>query len=501
MSLTQTDQRMSAEQALDMLRDPQQTASLMARSQSIRERLHGQRAYYVHSLNLNPTNICENRCELCAFWREPEQDDAYLLSLSQAREKLLAAKGMGLTDLHIVGGVTPKLNLAYYEDLLQMCREILPEALVQGLTAVEIRYLADLESISVEDTLQRLQQAGLGAIPGGGAEIFDEAIRKEICSDKISGAEWLAVHEAAHGLGIPTNATMLFGHIEEPKHIVDHLLRLRDLQDRTQGFSAFIALPFHRHGTKLNIEQAASGWTIARTVCLARVFLDNVPHIRLLADYLDRHLLQVLARCAVDDVGGTSLEERIAKAAGGSRQGCFSSSDDIESFLSELDLEPTLVNSAYATPQQATQRATTITSPVLSPAPRSESSARLNAAQAQELYDHTSFTELGRLANLRRFQQVPQHRATFVLDRNISLTNVCVSGCEFCAFYVDPGSPRAFTLSVDEVINKVDEAVACGATQIMIQGGLNPDLDLAFYVANTVVKPYLPSDTAIQNGI
>jgi len=485
------NERLSAESAVAVLKDPRNTAVLMNISEQYRTRIHGNRAYYVHSLNLNPTNICENQCELCAFWREPDDPGAYRVELPEARERLLAAAEMKLTDLHIVGGVTPEFDLGYYEQLLRMCKEVLPTVLVQGLTAVEIHYLAEHNSLSVEDTLQRLKNAGLDAIPGGGAEIFDSGIRSQICSKKIAAETWLAVHETAHGLGMPTNATMLFGHLETPEHIVDHLSRLRDLQDRTHGFQAFIALPFHARGARLAVEHEPSGQTIARTVSLARVFLDNIPHIRLLANYLDNSLLQVLAKCAVDDIGGTSLDERIAKAAGGKDNSGFFSAGDMEDFLRRINLEPVLVNSAYepadgtleseAVPPReilATCNGNSIPDDLTK---NIESGSRLTPEQAVLLYDNVPFTELGRLANIRRFQQIPAESATFVLDRNISLTNVCVSGCNFCAFYVEPGSPDAFTLSLDEIIDKVSDAVEHGATQIMIQGGLNPALDLRFY--------------------
>jgi len=400
--------------------------------------------------------------------------------------------------VHIVGGLLPECNLAYYEQLMQMCREILPGVLIQGLTAVEIDYLAKQENIPVSEVLKRLKAAGLGAIPGGGAEIFDSIVRERICSAKIGADEWLAVHEEAHLQGIPTNATMLFGHIEDPHHIIDHLRRLRELQDRTNGFQAFIALPFHTQGTKLKVDRGPSGHEIARTVAMARIYLDNIPHLRLLVNYLDRKLLQVLASCAVDDIGGTSINERIAKAAGGSNSSCFQSAAEMHEFLSQLDLEPVLVNSIYRQLDGGSPAAP----PVSQPDPRRgdvealsrkiESGSRLSADQAVLLHDHASFAEIGRMANLRRFRMLPEKTATMVMDRNISLTNICVSGCEFCAFYVDPGSPRAFTLTIDEVLRKVGEAVERGATQIMIQGGLNPELPLTYYeeIFRAVKKKY-----------
>ncbi len=479
--------RVSAQRAVSLLRDAP-VAELMAMAEKARRDKHGAKTYFVHSLNLNPTNVCENRCDLCAFWREADASDAYRVSLDQARERMVAASGWGLTDLHIVGGLIPELDLAYYESLLRMAGELLPGVLVQGMTAVEIDYLAGLEKLPIAEILRRLKAAGLGAIPGGGAEIFAPDVRQRICAQKISAEQWLAVHAQAHELGLPTNATMLFGHIETPEDIVDHLGRLRDLQDRTGGFQAFIALPFHTEGTRLDGVKSPGGYTIARTVALARIFLDNFPHVRVLANYLDRRLLQILTHGGADDVGGTSLDERIARAAGAPDDHQVASVDEMKRFLTNLGLEPVLVNSAYAPAETTENIVDTKPSAVSAPAAildeamlTAQTGKRLSAEMAIALHDHAPFQQLGVLANKRRCHAVPGDTVTFVIDRNISITNVCQAGCRFCAFHVEPGSDRAFTLSLEQIVDKVAQATELGATQIMLQGGLNPDLDLEFY--------------------
>jgi len=479
--------RMSPAEALSLLRDAD-TAELMARADQRRVELHGRQTYFVHSLNLNPTNICENRCELCAFWREPDAEDAYVLSLDEARQRLLAARDWGLTDLHIVGGTTPDLDLVYYESLYRLAKEALPSALIQGLTAVEVHYLAETGEMTVAAVLERLKDAGLGAISGGGAEIFSAGVRERICSNKISAEQWLAVHEQAHQIGLVTNVTMLFGHVESAEDIVDHLARVRDLQDRTAGFRAFIPLPFHVEGSKLPVERGPGGHTVARVAAVARLFLDNVPHIRILANYLDRKLIQVLLHAGGDDIGGTSLKERIAKAAGAPDHHRFTSIEEMADFITDLDLEPVLVNSAYVPAQAGKASAFPVTPALQSDAvasalSRAESGERLTAEDAIALHDEAPYQELGRLAHRRRQQQVPGNTVTFVIDRNLSLTNVCESACKFCAFYVPPGSKDAFALSIDEVLTEILDAAERGATQVLIQGGLNPDLDLAFYEA------------------
>jgi len=476
--------RISPEQALKLLREGG-CAELMGRADCIRRDLHGRRTYFVHSLNLNPTNICENQCDLCAFWRDGEAEDAYVMSLEDARGRVEAAKGWGLTDVHIVGGLTERLGLDYYESLIRLCRQSLPGALVQGMTAVEIHYLAGRAGLPVGEVLCRLKDAGLGAIPGGGAEIFAERVRARICPRKISAKQWLSVHEQAHAIGLPTNATMLFGHIESPEDIVDHLSRLRGLQDRTGGFGAFIVLPFHVKGTKLDIEAGPGGYAIARAVAVARIFLDNFPHVRVLANYTDRKLLGVLARAGADDIGGTSLDERIALAAGAKRTHGFARPAEMAAFVTGLGLEPVLVNSAYEQAQPGVTGGTLPTgaksgrfSGALA---RAVAGERLSAEDAVELHDNATYQQLGELAHNRRLGAVDGGTVTFVLDRNISITNICEAGCKFCAFHVEPGSPDGFVLSVDEIVAKVVEAAESGATQIMLQGGLNPDLGLAFY--------------------
>ena len=480
--------RLSPAEALELLRFAD-TAEFMGRADALRRRLHGRTTCFTHSLNLNPTNVCENRCELCAFWREPDAPDAYVLTLAQARQRLLAARNLGLTDLHIVGGLQESCDLAYYEALFRLSRELLPGVLVQGLTAVEIHALARRANVSVAEALRRLRDAGLSAIPGGGAEIFDAAVREQICPHKISADEWLAVHAQAHELGLPSNATMLFGHLEKPEHIVDHLVRLRDLQDRTHGFQAFIPLPFQPRGTRLAIERGPGGYTIVRVAALARLFLDNVPHVRMLVNYVDRKLLQVLLESGVDDLGGTSLDEQIAKAAGAPQHQRFSAIDELNAFIAQAGLRPLLVNSRYeaaargatVTPEES-ERRRPAPSPALTAAlDKARRGDRLSAEEAVTLHGEASLHDLGTLAHRRRLLQVPGKLATFVIDRNLSSTNVCEAGCKFCAFHVAPGSDKAFCLSADEIVQQVVESVGCGATQVLIQGGLNPDLDLGFY--------------------
>jgi len=208
-----THKRISPEEGLDLFCNAE-TAELMSMADKARREINKTKTYFTHSLNINPTNICENRCPLCAFWREKNAGDAYFYSIDKISERIKAVQNWDLTDLHIVGGLTQEIDLDYFEKMFRTAKELLPETLIQGLTAVEILFLAEKEGLPLKNVLQRLKDAGLGAIPGGGAEIFAPRVRNIICPEKISADQWLNIHGNAHEIGLHTNATMLFGHIK-----------------------------------------------------------------------------------------------------------------------------------------------------------------------------------------------------------------------------------------------------------------------------------------------
>jgi dehypoxanthine futalosine cyclase len=476
--------RISFDQALEEFQHAE-ISELMFRADQIRKVRHGLKVHFVHSLNINPTNICTNKCKLCAFWKEEGSDDGYIISLEQATKSLNEAVGLGLTDLHVVGGLTEQLRLDYYMELFKRAKEILPFIIIQGLTAVEIHWLAKLEKTSIKEVLYQLKSAGLDAIPGGGAEILNDSIRSEICSNKILSEQWLDVHRQAHELGISSNATILFGHIEKPEHIIEHLFRLRDLQDITGGFLAFCPLPFHPGRTQINVPSSPGGHAITRMVAMARIVLDNFPHIRVLANYMERKLLQTMLFSGADDVGGTSINEQIARAAGAGDDSKFSSPKEMEKFIFDIGLEPVLGNSIYKQSSVKEKKVRTNTSISVNIyneiADKAETGERFSLEEAVTLHNKVPFQELGRLANQRRHEKVPHRRCTFIIDRNISFTNVCTVGCKFCAFHVLPDNKNSFVMSIDEIVRRVVEAVELGATQIMLQGGLNPALDLPWY--------------------
>jgi len=475
-------ERLSSEEALDLLKTAD-TAELMSRADRVRRQKHGLDLFHVHSLNLNPSNVCENQCGLCAFWSEENSERAYTLSLEQIQDRLAASRQWRLTDVHVVGGLNKELDLDYYLESLRLIKRTLPTVAVQALTAVEIQWLSERSGRPLEEVLKALNTAGMDAIPGGGAEVFAERVRQHICPKKISGQQWLHVHRVAHTLGIPSNATLLFGHIETEEEIIDHLSRLRDLQDETGGFQAFCPLPFHAAGTQVGITRGPGGHAIVRIVALARIFLDNVPHIRVLANFLDRKLLQTLLFCGADDIGGTSIDEQIARSAGAPDDSVFHSIEEMADFVRDLGFRPILTNSIYdhqpeAAPPPVAPATNEGASELLEKARGGE---RLSAEEAVALHDTVPFYDLGLAAHQRRRQVVGDECSTFIIDRNISFTNVCTVGCKFCAFHKSPRDGDSFTMSIDEIVERVEEAAELGATQIMLQGGLNPALDLAWY--------------------
>ena len=477
--------RISDAEALDMLQN-MPTAELMARADAIRKARHGNKTYYVHSHNLNPTNLCVVKCKLCSFWRPENAEDAYITSLEDARKNLEKAQNWNLTDLHIVGGMIPELDMKYYEDLFSLSREMLPGVLLQGMTAVEIHWIAGNAGISVRECLERLKACGFGSISGGGAEIFHPDIRKKIATTKILAQHWLDVHKEAHRLGIPTNATMLFGHIEEDHHLIDHLSRLRELQDETGGFQAAIPLPFQANGKALGVKYSPSGDRQVRVAAITRIYLDNFPHIRMLVNYMDRKLLGVLTHSGVDDIGGTSLDERIAKEGGAPTSQKFFTAQEMEDFLSNLGHIPVLTNSIYAQVEGQPDVNAMPEMPVVSSRwktilDRVEAGERINAEEAAIIYDEAPFQELGRVADVCRRRAVPGDLATYVFDKNLNTTNVCVVDCKFCAFYTKQEKDNAYVKSPEEIVEQVKTAAAAGATQILIQGGLHPELKLDYY--------------------
>jgi aminodeoxyfutalosine synthase len=309
-------ERLSREDGLRLMTSPH-LAALGALANLVRERRHGNRAYYIVNRHINYTNICVNRCRFCAFSRSEGEPGAYLLSVEECLAKAESFRGGEVSEFHIVGGLHPTLGLDYYTDLLSTLRARFPGVHLQAFTAVEVAHISRVARISVRACLERLREAGLGSLPGGGAEVFAARVREQLCPQKLPGSEWLEVMRAAHSLGIRSNCTLLYGHIERPEEVVDHLLALRELQDDTGGFLAFIPLAFHPAHTALaGAVSGPTAWDDLRLIAVSRLLLDNLPHVKVFWIMVGLKVAQIALSFGADDVDGTVAEERITHAAG-----------------------------------------------------------------------------------------------------------------------------------------------------------------------------------------
>ena len=282
----------------------------------VRERLHGGVTYFNVNRHINPTDVCVASCRLCAFGKRAKDPRAYTLSLEQVWETAGRGWSEDITEFHIVGGLHPELTLDWYCQMLGGLKERFPRVHLKALTMVEIAYLARRTRLSYADTIQRLIDAGVESLPGGGAEIFSERVRRVICDHKIDGGEWLEVARTAHRMGLRSNCTMLYGHLENEEDRVDHLLKLRALQDETGGFAAFIPLAFHPDNTPLRHIAPATGFADLKNVAAARLLLDNIPHIKAYWIMMTPRMAQIAQRFGADDLDGTVVEEKIYHDAG-----------------------------------------------------------------------------------------------------------------------------------------------------------------------------------------
>jgi aminodeoxyfutalosine synthase len=285
----------------------------------VRLRMHGMRTYFNVNRHINPTNVCVASCKLCAFGRKPDASGAYTMALEEALSVAGENWSEAVTEFHIVGGLHPDLPFDYYLDLLRGLKQRFPGVHLKGFTAVEIGYFSQIPPLSIRVVLVRFNAAGLDSLPGGGAEIFAPAVRRVICDHKIGAHTWLKVHRLAHEMGMHSNATMLYGHIESDEDRVDHLLQLRKLQDQTHGFQTYIPLAFHPANTelgKLVQHDETSGFMDLKNVAVARLLLDNFPHIKAYWIMMTPRVAQVALRFGADDLDGTVVEEKIYHDAG-----------------------------------------------------------------------------------------------------------------------------------------------------------------------------------------
>ncbi len=282
----------------------------------VRERINGDKAYFIYNQHINYSNICTNLCKFCAFGKDKSSDQAYEMNIEDVAQKVKDRLDEPITEIHVVGGIHPDLPYSYYTDMLKAIKSVRPDVHIQAFTCVEIFHLADLAKQTVEETLKDLVKAGLGSIPGGGAEVFSPRIRELTCEKKLSGEGWLDVAKTAHGIGLRSNATMLYGHIESIDERVEHLTMLREAQDETNGFLTFIPLAFHPKNTEMNTISRTNGVDDLKNIAVARCFLDNFPHIKAYWVMIGPKLAQVALSFGADDIDGTVKEEIITHMAG-----------------------------------------------------------------------------------------------------------------------------------------------------------------------------------------
>ena len=282
----------------------------------VRERLHGDITYYNVNRHINPTDVCVASCRLCAFGKKARDPKSYTMSLDQVWETAGRGYAEAVTEFHIVGGLHPELTLDWFCEMLSGLKQRYPDVHLKAFTMVEIAYLARRSKLSIRETVQRLIEAGVDSLPGGGAEIFSDRVRRVICDHKIDGNEWLETAKIAHQLGLKSNCTMLYGHIETEEDRVDHLIKLRELQDVTGGFQTFIPLAFHPDNTPLHHIAKTTGFDDIRNIAVARLMLDNIPHIKAYWIMMTPRIAQIAQRFGSDDLDGTVVEEKIYHDAG-----------------------------------------------------------------------------------------------------------------------------------------------------------------------------------------
>lgn len=313
-------EELSFNEGLELLNDDNNFV-IGATADLVRKRLVGDKVTFAASYYMNYTNVCAASCQMCAFYRKGDEQDAYTLSPEQIEQRVATAKQLGATEVHIVGGFHPKLPLEYYENMMRMIKMNHPELTIKAFTAAEIFYLSKLTKNSVKEILLRLKQAGLDSMPGGGAELFHPEIRDLIVRGKCSGQEWLDTIEQAHNLGIKSNATMLYGHIEKPEHVIDHLIKIRQLQKKTGGFITFIPLKFSLDNTELEqkglVKHESSAIYDLKIIAISRLMLAGaLNNISVYWVAFGKKLAQVALSNGGSDLVGTAFSEEIYKAAG-----------------------------------------------------------------------------------------------------------------------------------------------------------------------------------------
>lgn len=342
------EERLSPEEGL-LLFEKGGLGFLGALANYVREKKQGHKTFFNRNFHIEPTNVCIFTCRFCSYSREyKHREEGWELSLGQMMDMVKKYDGQPITEVHIVGGVHPKLNLEFFCELLRQIRLYRPELHIKGFTAVELDYMFRKAKLTAEEGLRQMKAAGLQSLPGGGAEIFHPDVRQQICADKVDAEGWLNIHETAHRLGMPTNATMLYGHIENYFHRVDHMDRLRRLQDKTHGFNAFIPLKFRNRNNEMSAVPESTIIEDLKMYAVARLFLDNIPHIKAYWAMLGRQTTQLTLAYGVDDVDGTLDDTtKIYSMAGAEEQHPAMSTAELVMMIKKAGRQPVERDTVY----------------------------------------------------------------------------------------------------------------------------------------------------------
>ena len=307
-----------------------------------RESLHGDKTYFNKNFHIEPTNVCVFSCKFCSYSKlYAHKEEGWELSKDQMMHMVKAYDGKPITEVHIVGGVHPKMDMEFFKDLLRSIKAHRPDLHIKGFTAVELDYMFRKAKLSVEDGMRQLHEAGLDSLPGGGAEIFHPEVREQICADKVDGDGWLAIHKAAHQLGMHSNATMLYGHVEEYWHRVDHMEQLRKLQDETGGFNTFIPLKFRNHDNEMSHVTESSVIEDMKVYAIARLYMDNFPHLKAYWPMLGRQNAQLTLSFGVNDIDGTIDDStKIYSMAGSEEQNPSMSTAQLVNLIKQVKRQP-----------------------------------------------------------------------------------------------------------------------------------------------------------------
>jgi aminodeoxyfutalosine synthase len=308
----------------------------------VRERMHGNKTYFNRNFHIEPTNVCVFSCHFCSYSRlYAKREEGWELSIDDMLNIVKKYDGKPETEVHIVGGVHPKMDLYFFAELLRKIREHRPDLHIKGFTAVELDYMFRKAKLSVQEGIEVLKEAGLQSLPGGGAEIFDESVRKQICADKVNADGWLAIHEAAHNAGMHSNATMLYGHVETYAHRIDHMERLRQLQDKTGGFNTFIPLKFRNGDNDMSHIPEVSVIEDLKTYAVSRLYLDNFPHLKAYWPMLGRKNAQLTMAFGVNDIDGTIDDTtKIYSMAGSEEQSPSMTTEEIVNLIKQVGRKP-----------------------------------------------------------------------------------------------------------------------------------------------------------------